>query len=123
MFIVRWKYILHLKDVDGNRDGLYRPFRFKNQQQLLNCLSQKTVINQTDYILSCSEIELLALGLNFIPACGISTNLKYGKHASYDWERYQNKGRGKNWFGSQRGLLPCTYSMLCEDKSNFNLQF
>lgn len=40
---------------------------FKNRDQLLSCLGRGTIVNESNHILSSEQIEVLALGLDFIP--------------------------------------------------------
>ncbi len=46
----------------------YKPSIFKRRIDLINTLRKNILINESQYFLSSSEIELLALGLNYIPS-------------------------------------------------------
>lgn len=108
-FLFRWNYVLDLQDDVGNHDGLYRPFLFKSRKQLLTCLSQKSVLNQTDYKLNCEEIEILALGLNFIPDhCG-PNKLTFDLHLGNESEQQRFNRSDNIQLWPRRGLLPCSY--------------
>ena len=45
----------------------YKPHLFKNKQALNKFLRRKTIVNQSKLLLSDEQIEILALGIKFVP--------------------------------------------------------
>lgn len=59
----------------------YRPHLFESNRALKKLLLNKIIINQTNYILSDTEIETLALGLNFTPVKKLVRNAEINNTA------------------------------------------
>lgn len=91
----------------------------------MDCLSQKTVVNETDRILTSPEIELLALGLNFIPTMRDSAVLINRDTPQQSMEQRMMKQKIERWFDQKgehffprRGLLPPSYLLERSDLSD-----
>ena len=54
----------------------YKTLEYKSEIQLNKTLDQNVIINQTDWVLSDSQIEWLALGLKFIPSFSVGDLLE-----------------------------------------------